>query len=242
MQECRTADSGNDVTIEGYAAVFDRASGPLLEAWGIEEVIRAGAFSKTIAEADVRALYNHDADMVIARNRPPAGFHPTLDIKEDSKGLLFRATGDRRISYVNDLAISIGRGDVSQASFAFIPTKERWTDRGADEPLLREIMEVRLYDVSPVTYPAYEQTSIWLTPRSIEQIADLSVAGSARAKRLIDLLADMEDEPRASEHSDEPEPQVGHHSDEPPTDSHSDQEKRGVPAKTVCVAIDIDCW
>jgi len=215
MQECRTTSDGNAATIEGYAAVFNRASGPLLEAWGIEETIVSGAFTKTITEADVRALYNHDPSMVLARNRVPDGFVPTLELSQDDTGLLFRAHCDRSISYVNDLILSIERGDVSQASFAFVPVKERWTNRGNDAPLLREILEARLYDVSPVTYPAYEQTSVWLTPRSIEQIAELSTAGCGQARRLMDLLDGIDiDEPRASVHSDEPDPQDGHHSDE----------------------------
>lgn len=212
--------------IEGYAAVFNVPSEPLLEFWGIEEIFLPGAFAKTIQEADVRALFNHDADLVFARTKPPAGYAPTLALSEDVKGLLFAATGDTRISYVSDLSISIARGDVSQASLAFIPIQQRWTDRGEDEPLLREIIEARLYDVSPVTYPAFEQTSIWLTPRDIEQIAELDTKGSAQARRIISLLDHgMGDtnEPRASEHSNEPEPQAGHHSDEPPIVSHSDE-------------------
>jgi len=227
--ECRAEDDGNLVQIDGYAAVFDVASGPILEAWGIEEVMKSGAFSKTIGEADVRALFNHDADMVIARAKPPAGFLPTLELEEDGTGLMFKASGDTRISYVNDLAVSISRGDISQASFAFVPVQERWTDRGKDEPLLREILEVKLYDVSPVTYPAYEQTSIWLTPRSIEQIAELEAKGNGHAQRLMDLLNDTQgdQEPRANEHSTEPDPQAGHHSDEPPTDSHSEEAQEG---------------
>lgn len=141
--------SGDDSTpkvITGHGAVFDQEA----EIWdGIFEVVRAGAFSKTIQEADVRALKNHNPDYILGRNR--AG---TLRLSQDEIGLAYEIDVDPRVSYANDLHSSIMRGDITQSSYAFLPVQQRWTDR-EDGTSLRELLEVKLFDVSPVTYPAF---------------------------------------------------------------------------------------
>ncbi len=135
--------------IEGYAAVFNQWS----EILGMfKERIRAGAFKKTIKEADIRALFNHNADFVLGRNK--AG---TLDLAEDSEGLHFRVKPPDA-HWANDLMESIKRGDIDQASFGFTAIQDEWDHKA--EPMERELIEVRLYDVSPVTFPAYPTTSV----------------------------------------------------------------------------------
>jgi len=131
--------------LTGYAAVFNSVQEIFP---GFREVIRPGAFAKTIKEADVRALINHDANLVIGRTK--AG---TLKLWEDAKGLRYEVQLPDT-SYARDLIESISRGDVSGSSFAFRPIKEHTTADG-----VREILEARLFDVSPVTYPAYAATS-----------------------------------------------------------------------------------
>ena len=148
--EIRVLEGDKGPIVEGYAAVFDEWSDDL---WFFREKIRAGAFSKTIQEADVRALFNHNPDLVLGRNK--AG---TLDLAEDEHGLHFRVSPPET-QWAKDLRETVRRGDVDQASFAFKTIRDMWTEEEG-EPTERELIEVKLYDVSPVTYPAYPQTSV----------------------------------------------------------------------------------
>jgi len=134
--------------IEGYAAVFDQES---VDLGGFREVIHRGTFAKTIEEQDIRGLINHDANLVLGRNR--AG---TLELAEDAHGLRFRLYPPDTAA-ARDLLVSMKRGDVDQMSFGFEAVKDRWEsdERGA----LRHLLEARLFDVSVVTFPAYPQTS-----------------------------------------------------------------------------------
>lgn len=136
----------------GYAAVFDRpaliGSGP---SRFLERVAR-GAFAKTIQEADIRLLVNHDPNHVLARTRSG-----TLRLSEDEIGLRVEAELDT----ANDpeaamWARRVERGDITQMSFGFEVIQERW-DLEADPPE-RTLLEVRLWDVSLVTFPAYVDT------------------------------------------------------------------------------------
>jgi len=138
-----------DGAIEGYAAVFNQWS----EILGMfKERIRKGAFKKTIQEADVRALFNHDPNYVLGRKK--AG---NLDLAEDSEGLHFRVKPPEA-GWARDLRESISRGDIDQASFGFEAVQDKWDHKA--EPMERELIEVRLFDVSVVTFPAYPQTSV----------------------------------------------------------------------------------
>lgn len=147
--EIRLVESDGQRRIVGYAAVFSQLSE---EMWGFREMIEQGAFQRTIAEgADVRALMNHDPNLILGRTR--AG---TLDLAEDDIGLRYEiAPPDTQ--YARDLMISLERGDINQSSFGFRVVKERWETR--DEENIRFLMDVDLFDISPVTFPAYPQTS-----------------------------------------------------------------------------------
>ena len=134
--------------IEGYAAVFDTWA----EIWGFREQIRQGAFSKTIREADVRCLFNHDPNYVLGRNRAN-----TLELSEDTHGLHFRVSPPDA-AWASDLHKSIARGDIDQASFSFWTVRDEWHD--VENVRERTLLEVGLYDVSPVTFPAYPETKI----------------------------------------------------------------------------------
>ena len=76
---------------------------------------------------------------------------------EDEKGLRIKITPPDT-QWAKDLVISIKRGDVDQMSFAFETITDNW--RQDEGQTVRELIKARLYDVSPVTYPAYEQTSV----------------------------------------------------------------------------------
>lgn len=145
--ELRTLEDAEDgFTVTGYAAVFDSPSEPL--PW--TEFVKRGAFRKTIKDgADVRLLIDHTG-VPLARTKSK-----TLTLREDDKGLYIEARLDPANPDAVKIRSALIRGDVSQMSFAFETVKDGWNQ----ERTVRELKEVRLHDVSIVTYPAYEQTS-----------------------------------------------------------------------------------
>lgn len=149
--ECRADSSGT--TIEGHGAVFGRTSQNL---GGFVERVAPTAFNRTLKHGpDTRALFNHDANLILGRST--AG---TLDLATDESGLYYRIhTAEKQRSYESDLLTSLERGDVSQSSFGFFVLDDAWdlTDDGFP---LRTLTEVSLDqgDVSPVTFPAYLDT------------------------------------------------------------------------------------
>lgn len=157
--EIRLIDPGEGAPprIVGYAAVFDQLSEEL---WGFREIIHRGAFAKTIHEADVRALINHDPNLILGRTKSG-----TLRLFEDDIGLRYEIDPPDTQS-ARDLMESLRRGDINQSSFAFDPVRVEWS--GDVNDVRREIFEVQLYDVSPVTYPAYPQTSAEVRARADE--------------------------------------------------------------------------
>jgi len=145
----RDAENG-DIQFQGTAAVFDKRSQDL---GGFTEFVARGAFRKALdAHQDVRALFNHDPNLVLGRTK-----NNTLDMREDPRGLraYFRAADT---SYARDIRTLVKRGDIDQMSFAFTVDQDRW-EENSDGQITRTILQVRdLYDVSIVTYPAYSQT------------------------------------------------------------------------------------
>jgi HK97 family phage prohead protease len=147
---------GDNPKLVGTAAVFNSDS-EKLGGWFIER-IAPGAFDDVL-EDDVRALFNHDPNFILGRTK--AG---TLSLRVTDEGLTYTVDLPDTTA-ARDLAKSIERGDVSQSSFAFQVGKDRWEMDGEDE--IRVIERVnRLYDVSPVTYPAYPDTAV--AKRSME--------------------------------------------------------------------------
>ena len=146
--ELRAIDESADDgwTVSGYAAVFDSPSEPL--PW--TEYVKRGAFRKTIKDgADVRLLIDHTG-VPLARTKSG-----TLKLREDDKGLYMEARLDPNNPDAVKMRSALMRGDVSQMSFAFETVKDGWNK----DRTVRELKEVRLHDVSIVTYPAYEETS-----------------------------------------------------------------------------------
>lgn len=140
-------EDGGKLRFSGYAARFNSWS----EDFGcFREQIAPGAFAHAIQADDVRALHNHNPDYVLGRNRSG-----TLTLREDDKGLFFDVLAPDT-QWARDLRESVLRGDVNQCSFGFGVVKDEWrTVDGKDE---RTLLEVRLFDVSIVTYPAYPAT------------------------------------------------------------------------------------
>lgn len=149
--EFRVIEDKKETKLTGYAAVFDMLSEKM---WGFREKVAKGAFTKTIGQDDVRMLWNYDPNFVLARNKSK-----TLTLREDGKGLYFEGIVPET-QWAKDLVVSIKRGDVSQCSFGFIIEKEEWNYGDGKEEDIRTLKEVKLFDVSPVTYPAYPQTEV----------------------------------------------------------------------------------
>lgn len=145
---------GRAPSIVGHAAVFNSLSENL---GGFRERIAPGAFAESINADDVRALFNHDPNFVLGRNK--AG---TLELSEDDHGLAIRITPPDT-SFARDLMVSLGRRDITQMSFGFtVLTDGQAWEEDADGMVVRTLKRVRLFDVSPVTYPAYTQTDVAL--------------------------------------------------------------------------------
>jgi len=152
LEELRINNLEEKRYIEGHAAVFDSWSEMLGGIFPFKEKVRKGAFSQTIEKDDIRALFNHDPNYVLGRNK--AG---TLELKEDETGLYVRIIPPDTQA-ARDLITSIERGDINQMSFGFMVEEEKWdTVDGVD---VRELRRVRLFDVSPVTFPAYPSTDV----------------------------------------------------------------------------------
>lgn len=146
--ELRVAADGKP-QIDGYAAVFNSET----DLGYVRESIAPGAFTRAIKEKqDVRCLFNHDPNNVLGRTKSG-----TLILAEDNTGLKFHCDmPDTTIG--KDVHAMIQRGDVDQCSFGFIVREEEVTY--GEDAVVRVIKDCDLFDVSPVTYPAYPTTSV----------------------------------------------------------------------------------
>jgi len=142
--DTRISKRNGKQVIEGHAAIYDSPSEDL---GGFTERIQQGAFDNVL-ENDVRAYFNHDPNFILGRTTSG-----TLRISTDDTGLKYEfdvpdTTAGR------DLVVSMQRGDITQSSFAFTVEEDSWEQvEGKD---IRTINKVkRLYDVSPVSIPAY---------------------------------------------------------------------------------------
>lgn len=155
---------GEPTKFSGYAAVFyDGTAGTEYELWNDRwgravERIMPGAFDAVLADKpDVRALFNHDPNHLLGRTTAS-----TLTLGTDARGLQYVILpGETDIArYVGDL---LRRKELSGSSFSFTIASERWTQLKTDDGQVNEVREIlefgELFDVGPVTFPAYEATS-----------------------------------------------------------------------------------
>jgi HK97 family phage prohead protease len=173
--ELRALDDSEDGWIvSGYAAVFDSPSEPL--PW--TEYVKRGAFRKTIKDgADVRLLIDHTG-VPLARTKSG-----TLKLREDEKGLYMEARLDPNNPDAVKMRSALMRGDVSQMSFAFETIKDAWNK----DRTVRELREVKLHDVSIVTYPAYEETSAEIRNSNTNETSVDTVAQTSLRKAQVAL-------------------------------------------------------
>jgi len=176
--ELRAERDGRGMRLIGYAAIFNTWSHDL---GGFREIVAPGAFSRSL-NGDVRALFNHDPNLVLGRTT-----NGTLQLREDSKGLLIDLLLPD-VGYARDLWTLVERGDVSQMSFGFRipPGGDKWA-KGNDGLALRTLLNVELGDVSAVTYPAYEETVVSARQRAQEILSEPDNGDADGERRRIEL-------------------------------------------------------
>lgn len=147
------AEEGNEdglPSIRGHAAVFNKMSEDL---GGFREIIMPGAFDSALERGDdVRALVDHDPSKILGRTK--AG---TLTLNVDSKGLRVKID-PTDTSVGRDIIENIRAGNVDSMSFGFRTLADQWRTEDGEE--IRELMDLELFDVSPVSFPAYPQTDV----------------------------------------------------------------------------------
>lgn len=161
LDKIETREDGEDLYIEGYFAVFNSN----YELWpGATESIAPGAFDDSVSD-DVRALYNHNTDLVLGRTS--AG---TMEIKQDSRGLWGRVKINREDSDAMNAYARIQRGDITGCSFGFdIAAQE--TDYRDDGTVHWTITRISpLYEISPCTFPAYQDTTVNARKKDLDEI------------------------------------------------------------------------
>lgn len=172
--EQRAAEESSDKLpkIVGYSAVFGVDTEIFTWFGSFNERIKKGAFRRAIREGqDVRALRNHNPDNLLGRTTSK-----TLRLREDDTGLWIEVDSpDTTIG--RDTVEQIRRGDLTGMSFAFIIRKEKWVNGEDGAPSMRIIEDVDLFDVGPVTYPQYTQTTADLRASSIAHQVGLAELG-----------------------------------------------------------------
>ena len=158
--EFKTREDGEEKRIEGYFAVFNSTYDI---APGMSESVAPGAFANTLG-GDIRALIDHETMYVLGRNQ--AG---TLELREDAHGLWGSILLNPNDQDAMNLYARVQRGDVNQCSFGFDILAEE-TDFRDDGSVHWTITEVKLYEVSVCTFPAYAETSVQARENDYESI------------------------------------------------------------------------
>lgn len=141
-------------TISGFAAVFGSEA---IIGGDFRERLAPGAFARSLRENDIRCLLDHDPGRILGRVKSG-----TLTLREDRIGLHFSVNLDETTPEGQTAGGAVGRADLSQCSFGFRVRAEEWKDGGNRLPL-RTILDVDLYEVSIVAFPAYGDTSASLS-------------------------------------------------------------------------------
>ena len=179
----REDGEGMPKEIGGIAAVINSVT----DLGYFEEVIMAGAFDNALSkDYDIRCLFNHEADLILGRT------------KADTCKVFVNGDGNLEYTWIPDyenpthmsVVRSIMRGDITQSSFAFTIKEQSWSESEKYGTMgKRKITIIEdLYDVSPVTYPAYEDTEA--DARSIAQLRDqeLEIEAAKRSNASADIL------------------------------------------------------
>lgn len=186
FQEMRLNFDNKSPRIIGYAAVFNQET----ELYpGFREKIAPGAFSESIKNDDVRALINHDPSLILGRNKSN-----TLKLSEDDHGLKYEIIPPDTQA-ARDLMVSIKRGDINQSSFGFNILKRSVEVNDEEDEMIRTIEKAQLFDVSPVTYPAYPSTEVNVRMTRNDQ-NEMTFFVEDRAIETIPLQGEGQQEPK----------------------------------------------
>ncbi len=159
-----TREADGEMYISGYFAVFNSE----YEMWpGAVETIADTAFDGALAD-DIRCLIDHETRLVLGRNK--AG---TLTLKVDARGLWGEVKVNPNDQDAVNLYERVKRGDVDQCSFGFDILDEEFEDRG--DSVKWTIKKVKLYEVSVVTFPAYEETSVSARKKQLGEVKKRSI-------------------------------------------------------------------
>ena len=146
----KVREDGDDLHIEGYFAVFD-SNYEIAD--GLSESVDPNAFDNTLGD-DIRCLINHDTTLVLGRTKAH-----TLSLRKDDHGLYGDVIINTKDSDATNLYSRVQRGDVDQASFGFDILSEEY-ENSENGSVHWTIKEVKLYEVSVCTFPAYQETSL----------------------------------------------------------------------------------
>lgn len=161
----------------GHAAVFGMQSVDLAPSWAdytVHEIIDPHAFDRTVREADVVGLFNHDDMWLLGRTTSG-----TVRLAVDERGLAYEIDLPDT-THGRDVAFLLRRGDVNGSSFAFRAIRDTWFE-DEEGNITRTLLEVALIDVSPVTHPAYPDTD-----SSLRSLAAAIGTDLAEARRLVE--------------------------------------------------------
>lgn len=190
--EARAASGATGPVISGYGAVYEQSTtiDGWFESW--DEEIAAGAGAKTIAEGDIRSMFNHDTNQLLARTKSK-----TLTLSEDANGLLYESQINPDDPNAMSTFAKVERGDVDGSSIWFRVIRQEWTeptDSNGLDRAKRRILEYELFETGPVTFPAFETTTAGAS-RSLQVVdgvlraAGIEKAGK-RARMASELLAE----------------------------------------------------
>ena len=175
----RAIGDGMPKEIGGIAAVVNSVT----DLGYFEEVITPGAFDYALSrDYDIRCLFNHEAELILGRT------------KADTCKVFVNADGNLEYTWIPDyenpthmsVVRSIMRGDITQSSFAFTIKEQTWTDSTKYGTMGKRTITLidELFDVSPVTYPAYAETEA--DARSIIKMRDEEIQIKAAEQSQID--------------------------------------------------------
>ena len=177
--ECRM-DTADGSRIRGTAVVFDSLSENL---GGFKEIIKPEAVDRTLHEAlDVRALADHDTGKVLGRTRSG-----TLQLRKEKRGLAIVLDADPEISYAKDVMRAVSRGDISGMSFGFRVLDDDWREDPETGLPIREVLDMRIAEVSIVAFPAYTATDVQVSQRSLDALREFQVSRGAHQRSVAHL-------------------------------------------------------
>lgn len=163
--ETRVEQRDGTPVISGYAAVYYRQgdAGTEFTGLGFRERIAPGAFDRTVAEDDIRGLFDHRSDRVLGRTR--AG---TMKLEIDKRGLRYEIPFDDQDPDHRAVKRKLERGDISGSSFGFRVRDEEWTTEEGED--VRTLRDIALSEVSIVTFPAYVGTNAGVRDEDLAEI------------------------------------------------------------------------